>query len=203
MGLRTVQERWRVVFGLVLFFALTYYPLGYLRNPTDGHALKTLMDDWIPVWPIFGLIYWTIIPYIFFTAFKNSTDREFRKLCYAHGMAIGIAAVIFVVFPVTSQGLRVPTGQLDPSRFADSVLLFLYFADPPLNLFPSLHVAWVVINLNARRTVWMAVWGLLLVVSVLVTKQHYVVDAVAGLLLGLCAIYSARLLSSRIRPLFE
>ena len=69
-------------------------------------------------------------------------------------------------------------------------LRFLYGADPPYNCFPSLHVAHSFVS---ALTCWRVHRGVgigtgicasLVALSTLLTKQHYVLDVIAGVLLA-------------------
>jgi membrane-associated phospholipid phosphatase len=72
--------------------------------------------------------------------------------------------------------------------FAAWSLRLLYTLDPPYNCFPSLHVAYSFVSaLTCYRVhrgvgVVAVVWAALIGISTLYTKQHYVVDVVAGAL---------------------
>ena len=72
-------------------------------------------------------------------------------------------------------------------------LRFLYSSDPPYNCFPSLHVAHSFVSALACYRVHRGV-GLgaatcasLVAVSTLFTKQHYIADVIAGILLAFVA----------------
>jgi len=77
--------------------------------------------------------------------------------------------------------------------FAVWGLRFLYAADPPYNCFPSLHVAHSFVSaltsFRAHRSIGAVatVGASLVAVSTLYTKQHYVVDVGAGILLAAVA----------------
>jgi membrane-associated phospholipid phosphatase len=90
-----------------------------------------------------------------------------------------------------------PTTNVRPevvgTTFADNMLRFLYSIDQPANLFPSIHclVSWMCyigIRGNQKVPAWYrafsCVFALLVVVSTQTTKQHYIADAVAGILLA-------------------
>jgi membrane-associated phospholipid phosphatase len=69
----------------------------------------------------------------------------------------------------------------------------LYSSDPPYNCFPSIHVAHSFVSaLTCYRVhrglgVVATVCATLVALSTLFTKQHYIVDAIAGVLLALIA----------------
>ena len=73
-------------------------------------------------------------------------------------------------------------------------LRFLYSADPPYNCFPSLHVAHSFVSaLTCYRVhrgvgIAAALCAALVGLSTLFTKQHYILDVIAGILLA-CVAY--------------
>lgn len=78
-----------------------------------------------------------------------------------------------------------PAPPLDPSLSSEMVRL-LYRLDPPHNTFPSLHVglaATVVLatwGYSPRAGRWSAFFATLMTLSVLTTKQHFLVDILGG-----------------------
>lgn len=103
-----------------------------------------------------------------------------------------IGFVFFITVPVKM------VHRPDPAEFAANidginawVTGFYYFIDPPLNCFPSMHLAlgvWsaMMIALDAPKLKWI-VYGLAVWVgfSVLFVRQHYILDVVAGTSLAL------------------
>jgi H+/Cl- antiporter ClcA len=72
-------------------------------------------------------------------------------------------------------------------------LRFLYDADPPYNCFPSLHVAHSFVSaltcyrVHRRVGITAVVCAALVGLSTLFTKQHYVLDVIAGVFLACVA----------------
>jgi membrane-associated phospholipid phosphatase len=62
----------------------------------------------------------------------------------------------------------------------------VYSADPPYNCFPSIHVAHSFVSaltcyrVNRKVGVAAAIFASLVAISTLFTKQHYVLDVIAG-----------------------
>ena len=79
-------------------------------------------------------------------------------------------------------------GKQGGDGFAAWSLRLLYDIDTPYGCFPSLHVAWAFVSALTCYRVhagvgWVAAgWATLIAVSTLYTKQHYVVDVIAGAL---------------------
>jgi membrane-associated phospholipid phosphatase len=81
------------------------------------------------------------------------------------------------------------------SGFAEWSLQLFYDIDQPYGCFPSLHVAYSFVGALAcyrmHRGVGMVacIWSVLIGVSTVYTKQHFVVDAIAGGVLGVAAYW--------------
>lgn len=135
---------------------------------------------------------WMILPYLsidlFFIAapFLFSSARDLNLFVRRMAAAIMVAGLCFLLLP-----LRFAF----PRPHADGWLgwLFDWFRamDAPLNLFPSLHAALVILLANAyarnlqggTRFVVLG-WFLLIGVSPLLTRQHHVIDIVGGFALA-------------------
>lgn len=102
-------------------------------------------------------------------------------------VSLTVAALpFFLLWPVW--GPR-PAAPEDATATA-ALIRWLYANDPAVNTFPSLHVAnatycALLIAANAPRLRWVAGLGAVLIaISVLTLKQHWLVDVPAGCLLG-------------------
>jgi membrane-associated phospholipid phosphatase len=96
---------------------------------------------------------------------------------------------IFICYPTVASR---PV-ELKGDGFGVWGLGLLYSADPPYNCFPSLHVAHSFVSaftcLRLHRAVGLVSCGaaLLVGVSTMLTKQHYILDVVAGVVLAFIA----------------
>jgi membrane-associated phospholipid phosphatase len=138
-----------------------------------------------------------VVPYLsedvffFFSPFLCRTRDEMRRHGIRLILAINIAALFFLLFPLRIGWPREPVG-------GASGLLFdlLRALDRPYNLAPSLHLAllvllWVV---YCRRThgllrIAIQIWLVLIGVSTVLTHQHHLIDVVTGLALGALCLY--------------
>ena len=109
-----------------------------------------------------------------------------QALCYCVMHLVCFA--VFLIYPVKAELRPVLLPSDTPSLRA---LAYYYEIDPPVNLFPSLHCANAVLaacmaHKLSRRAGWLiSACALLVVLSVVLVKQHYVADAVAGVALAL------------------
>ena len=99
--------------------------------------------------------------------------------------AVLASSIVFVAFPAELGFVQGSAGAWQP--IAD----LTRFVSGRYNLLPSLHVALTQVTLAAvwggagvPTRVLLALWFVLLVVSVLLTHQHHVADVVAGVMLA-------------------
>ena len=147
-------------------------------------------DGAIPLQPMWALIYGAL--YMFLIALPVLVVREeehIRRTFWAY-LAVWVTAyVCFFVYPTVAP--RPPSVVGD--GFAVWGLRFLYDADPPYNCFPSLHVAHSFVSaltcygVNRRLALAAFLCATLVAVSTLFTKQHYIADVIAGIILAFAA----------------
>jgi hypothetical protein len=170
------------------FFSLYFHIQRSPRFPVTQIPL-TWLDRAIP------LQTWGWIPYLslwLYTSLPPALQPNFRSLVY-YGVCIsavcGAGLLCFYLWPTA-----VPEAFYSPqSGFA-----WMHGIDLAGNACPSLHVASAVFSLlwlqrqlrqvGAGRAwqVMNVLWGIAIVYSTLVTKQHVVWDVVAGIALGGC-----------------
>ncbi|MFH1154516.1 MAG: phosphatase PAP2 family protein [Pseudomonadota bacterium] len=140
----------------------------------------TWIDTAIPFIPWTIPIYVSYLVYTFVVVARSSDDNELRIIFFLTHLQLVLSALFFILFPVTFP--REQFYYTDPvtSLFNSFWLMF----DAPANCFPSLHT---ILCLTAIRhslgkpASWLYVsWGILIIISTLTCKQHYMVDLVAG-----------------------
>ena len=146
--------------------------------------LVTRIDPWVPLVPQSVWLYasWYVAPIVVVLA-----DRaNFRRAALAVLLGFLACATGWVAVPVT-----MPRPTLDGEGGAAMAMLGLvYRMDPPSNLFPSFHatlatiVACVATSMPRVRVV-VAAWMAAICLSCVATKQHFVLDVVAGVSIGL------------------
>jgi membrane-associated phospholipid phosphatase len=158
------------------------------------HAPELALDRVLPLRPIWAPVYGTLYLFlILLPIFVVRQEELIRRTLFAYLTIWLVAYVCFLEYPTIAPR---PAGVAGES-FVVWGLRFLYSADPPFNCFPSLHVAHSFVSAAACSRVHRGV-GLaaaacatLVGVSTLYTKQHYVLDVVAGVLLaaGAAAVF--------------
>jgi hypothetical protein len=189
-----LRERAVLTGAVVVFFVVGYFGVGWLAtDPAYARSLATPLDAAIPFLLPSVVVYWSILPMALLPVFVVAERDAFRRVALAYAFMIAVALACFVALPVTSRGFRPDVAAYADAGFAGWLLRLLHFLDPPMNLFPSLHLA--LAFLAALTAVYVrsalgslaVVWTVLIAASVCTTKQHFAVDAVAGIGLALLA----------------
>jgi membrane-associated phospholipid phosphatase len=178
---------------MVLFLGLVpvyIFIATLVREGAVVHVPAIALDGLIPLRPewsiVYGSLYWTLIV---LPVFVVREEEHIRRRFSAY-LAVWLTAyACFWLYPTVAPRGHEVTGD----GFAVWGLRALYGADPPYNCLPSLHVAHSFVSAFAisrvhRRAGLAAIGAAVLVgLSTLFVKQHYVLDVVTGALLAAAA----------------
>ena len=194
-------ERWHR-FNWFLFM-IGYFSFGYLTINWISSRRASFFDvsfpwendiPFIPVF-IFGYILVYLSVLLVYLVIRDTGD--WRRVVIAFLISTSLSYAIFLLFPVKMTMRPDLTGLSGVSAL---VTRYYYIIDLPYNCFPSLHVTYPTLaTLVAWRShaVWrwiFAAMAFVVAVSVVLVKQHYVADVVAGFLnAGLCFWITVRL----------
>lgn len=151
------------------------------------HVPELAWDRLIPLQPTWALIYGSLYLFlIVLPVLVVRQEEQIRRTVLAYLMVWTTAYVCFLAYPTLAPRPAKVIGE----GFVVWGLRFLYSADPPYNCFPSLHVAHSFVSAltcwRVHRVVGVAtvLCALLIGVSTLFTKQHYILDVLTGILLA-------------------
>ena len=171
---------------IMLYTALAFLSFGIISRIDfpKYHFIEISLDTIIPFAPSFVYFYFLLYPLIIFTIFKNFNSYEkFKKTCNSFSLLYLISGIIFIIYP--TEIIRALIEQ--NKSFAHSLISHLYNFDPPRNLFPSLHVSQslmigsLLIRENKKYLI-LAPFLLLIIISIVFIKQHYILDILGGIL---------------------
>lgn len=172
--------------GVVAFFVAGYFGVSRLVDPARAISLGTELDRRIPFIAASVWVYLWVFPASLLPLFVLRCPLLFRRTLLAYTLAIAASLLVFVAVPVTSSRLRVGPQLLDVTQPSGWAVAVLYRLDPPVNLFPSLHLSIAALAalsaFKARQAYGAAafVGVALIAVSICTVKQHFVVDGLAG-----------------------
>ena len=151
-----------------------------------ARELKLRVDDWIPYWPswvwVYSCIYYPIILYLNLVI---DSPRQFTYVASSFVLLLGLQMLFFVLFPVTTPAHW--RGYNRERCLSERFLALVQRFDARSNSFPSMHVSVAMLtSLHLLPHLGTAAFAfpLLIALSCVFTKQHYVVDLPAGALLG-------------------
>lgn len=185
---------------LPLIFELTLNMLVYsgsrlLTANWRHYNIETALDRRIPLVP------WTIVIYfgcyLFWAANYVLCVRLDRRSAWrflgADFLAKLVCLICFLILPTTNT-----RPEIMGDSFWDLLMRFLYQVDAADNLFPSIHclTSWFCyIGIRRRREVpvwyraFSCLFALAVFVSTLTTKQHVLIDVIAGVVLAEAAYW--------------
>lgn len=180
------QMRWLVAtFVLFGVWSGGYFLTNHVVHLQEPTPLYFDLDAGLPRYSQFSLIYLTVFWFFLFPLLFGREKERFWPLLRAYGAVLAVCFTIFAVFPV-----EYPREPLVVSHLGDWTLGVIQGADPPRNCFPSSHCAMATLAALALwdRNPRLGLLGVTLAgaiaVATVLTKQHYVIDVVAGTVLG-------------------
>lgn len=155
-------------------------PIGNVRN------LTLPVDGLIPLIPQFILIYhlWYLFIIINIGYLLLRDRNEFLRAILSINLGNILAYITFFFFQS-----KVPRPVIAENGIFESIVRFTYTIDQPYNGFPSIHVLTTAVmmialaRMDIRKSYKYGslVFGLLIILSTVVVKQHVFVDILGGL----------------------
>lgn len=176
-----------------------YYISKIIIEDREKYDLSIPLDDIIPLVTPFIFIY--VLAFAQWAIGYLVLVKQSRKCCSRVAAANIIAKMLcFIIF------ITVPTAIVRPEvtggGFSAFLTRFIYAADTPVNLFPSIHCleSYCIMRFSLgekKIPVWykivMSVFTVLVFASVLFTRQHIFVDIPGGILMLEIGILVSRL----------
>ncbi len=185
---------------MIFYFFITFFAFYFSRIINSGFHhfdITTAIDNKIPFVPFFIVIY--ILSFAQWFIGYWFVCRESENVCYevmsSVFLAKSICFVIFICFPTT-----MTRGTISNDSIFSCLTDFIYSADSPDNLFPSLHCvdSWILFRTSYKlkktgkwiRPSWF-VFAILVFLSVLFVKQHVILDIPSAIIVCEISIYLA------------
>lgn len=184
------QYMWVPLLLTVSCNALAYYGTRLVTANMVHYNLSNRLDDQIPLIPwtvviYFGCYVLWIVNYVLGCRQERKTAFRFIS---ADFLAKIICMICFVIFPTTNV-----RPIISGNTIWDVGMRLLYRMDAADNLFPSIHclTSWfcyIAVRENDKIPLWYrrfsAFAAVLVFISTLTTKQHVLIDVVAGVALA-------------------
>lgn len=189
---RSITRPYPVTVPMIVLVSFVPFYLVLAGRARGGvvHAPELALDRLLALTAMWALVYGALYAFlIVLPVFVIQQEELIRRTVWAYLTVWTVAYICFILFPTVAPRPDTVAG----SGFAVWGLRFLYNADPPYNCFPSLHVAHSFVSALAcwrvHRTLGLIAvsCATLVAISTLFTKQHYVADLLAGILLAFAA----------------
>lgn len=193
--------------GIVPFYAIIpllsclgvnciiYFGIRLLTEGAKHYDFTMAFDRLVPVIPEFVFIY--LGCYIFWVANYIIIARQGKEYCMRFVFADILSRLICGVFY-----LFLPTTNIRPNLVETDIwttlLKYVYATDAASNLFPSIHclVSWFCyIGIRGKKNIpkwyriFSCIFAILVFISTQVTKQHYIVDVIGGVVIAELTFY--------------
>lgn len=154
----------------------------------------TRFDESIPFLPETIWIYASEAGFVLTAFLLNRCWVSLNIHLYSFMTLVVISCILFWLYPTSYPRELYVLHSLDPS-LSERVLLGLWNLDKATNCLPSLHVSLafqIALGFMEERQKWfplMSIWCLIISISTLTIKQHYLLDVFAGILLAVALHY--------------
>lgn len=169
--------------------AILYWVLKLFQY--DYNTIYLNLDYLIPFCKYFVYIYDLFYPFMFlvlYIMYKND-KRVYKNTLKCLIIGFIICDIIFLIYPTVINRPDVKINSLT------NLVLFLtyYFDTPAINCFPSIHclfmfqIIFSTINLNISKhiKIYIIIFSILVIISTLFIKQHYVLDVISSFIICL------------------
>ena len=185
--MQIVDYAFNLVLSIILIVGAYQFYFWCQRNHiAQPRQLMLAIDEKIPYWPgwvwIYRFIYY---PLILVLNFALDSPRQFIHVATSFMLLLALQMAFFVLFPVTTPERWREFNQCRSAseRFLAVVQRF----DARSNSFPSMHTSVAMLtalHLQPHLGGVTFAFPVLIALSCLFTKQHYVIDLPAGAALG-------------------
>lgn len=178
-----------VTWPMVTLFMLLpmYLVIGEALVPGRAlHVPEIALDRAMPLNPAWSVVYLSLFLAALLPVFVIHQQELVRRTLLAFIFVWVVALGCFIAYPT----LGPRPAQVAGDGFSAWLLRTIYSSDHRYNCLPSLHVAQCFVAAFACARVHRGVgvvavaWAFLVALSVVYTKQHYVLDALTGALLA-------------------
>lgn len=185
----TLRNRNWIGLSVFLSAIFTYMPANHWPILEPRELPMSWLDQWVPFLPNTVWIYmseWLLFGVLYYFA---RDLRNLNRYLYAFLTLQTLSVAIFWIWPTTYPRHLFPLPD-DLNALTYYSFSNLRAIDSPNSCCPSLHVSSVYLSsflyIDERRRIFpfALLWATLVAASTLTTKQHYIIDLVAGLMMA-------------------
>lgn len=173
---------WFILFPL---FNIVYILANHAYE--KGFNLTIALDRKIPMIPIFVLpyVYWYMYMVVGYIIISINNRKEYMRSMLGLFLGMWTSYIIYFIFPT-----EIVRPTLLEGGFLNNIINIIYLSDRPFNCFPSLHVLGTYFVMRytkkeSNRYIYYYTQGVgfLIILSTLFIKQHFILDAVASIIM--------------------
>lgn len=166
-----------------------------------GHDLTIELDNLIEFNSIFIIpyIYWYLYVVIGFVFILIKSRECYMRVVISYFIGMSICYLVYYIYPTQMQRPVV-----ENTNICNMLVNFIYSLDKPFNCFPSLHVLTTYFIMrytkhqNSKKIFYYTqISGILIILSTVFIKQHFVVDILGTIILCEIVIYLVKKISNR------
>lgn len=209
-SIKTIISKKAIIPALIYFLIVpSYFLVRIFTKNLQHYDLSCPLDELIPFVPAFIWIYvFAYLQWLLgYLAMAHLDEGILRTHMASEVIGKLACVVIFILLPTT-----IIRPEITGTAPTDAMLSYIYSADQPDNLLPSIHCmeSWIVarglMKTKAPKLAKLLMWcfTVLVCLSVVFVKQHVVLDIPCGILVAeLAILLSKRLNAPRIYSSIE
>lgn len=180
-----------VWFLLIPIININYYIAGTINK--NGHELNTMFDEVIKFNSVFIIpyLYWYIYIVIGFIVILIQSRENYMRTFLSFFIGMGICYCIYYFYPT-----KIIRPEVSNTSMLNYLVNIIYCVDRPVNCFPSLHVLttyfimrYTKYEKTKKKFYYTQIVGILIILSTVFVKQHFVVDVIGAMVIGEVIIY--------------
>lgn len=181
-------------FALFPLMNINYVIAGSIAK--NGKDFSLTLDKQIPFISmfIFPYIYWYIYIFIGLIFILLKDRRKYIRALFTVYIGMCVCYLVYYLFPV-----EIVRPTIINSSISNKLVNIIYENDRPFNCFPSIHVlnTYIVMrytmkNENKAWFYYTQLVGVLIILSTLFIKQHFILDGIAAIVLAEVVITIAK-----------
>ena len=174
---------WLIILPII---NINYVIAGALAK--SGKDISLTLDKEIPYVSafIFPYIYWYAFIFLGLVFILSKDRKRYLRSLMVIYISMCICYLFYYFYPV-----EISRPMISNNTLANKIVNIIYEVDRPFNCFPSIHVLNTYIIMRFTRIkdnkswfIYTGLTGILIILSTLFIKQHYVLDGIAAIIIA-------------------
>jgi len=193
--MKLILEKDRIKISIKIFFVwfLAYFGTKFFNGLIKADAYPVYIfpiESSIPYVPEFFPIYFLAVPVAILPAFIIKGKKLFDRVIKTYLITIVTTGVLFLLYPT-----KIPRPLIVEEGVYYQMIQFFYNIIPSYNLIPSFHMSLMILSSlfireeNEKLGNVLMVLVLIIAVSILLVKEHYLLDLIVGFILSVVIYY--------------